>query len=193
MRVICISGSRKNYPQAGFLEILNELLDQYDPTDTVLLHGGAQGVDTWVSQAATRRTVPFHVAVMPALWDGVNRETAGPIRNNMMAQMADEVWCFRADEEFISPGTDNMRAVATHLGILTEYYVANENRIERPEDSQIELAFFDGAVSPPVPPAASPGLTTEEAAEATGGVFSRFLDSARMRREALADERAIRD
>jgi hypothetical protein len=76
----------------------------YDmPKGTILVNGGARGVDWDALNAALCRKMS--VIVLPAQWSTYNN-AAGPIRNGIMAKIADRGEGFRCAGR--SQGTDNM-------------------------------------------------------------------------------------
>jgi hypothetical protein len=83
---IAVIGSRK-FPSAHAVKAFVAALSH----DSIVVSGGAAGVDTWAEEAARDRglqTLVFH-----ANWDGFGRK-AGPIRNAEIIANADEVVAF---------------------------------------------------------------------------------------------------
>jgi hypothetical protein len=103
---IAVIGSRK-YPSAHAVKAFVEALSD----DTIVVSGGAAGVDTWAEEAARDRglkTLVFH-----ANWDGLGRK-AGPIRNAEIIANADKVVAFWDRE---SRGTLNALVQARDAGL----------------------------------------------------------------------------
>ncbi len=83
---IAIVGSRA-YPEPSAVQrFVSEL-----PAGTVVVSGGASGVDTWAEEAAYDRDL--QTVVFPADWERHGR-AAGPIRNAQVVDFADEVVAF---------------------------------------------------------------------------------------------------
>src|ERR1019366_3739515 len=83
---IAIVGSR-DYPHPEKVRALINNL----PADTVVISGGARGVDTWAEQAARARGL--EVIIFPALWHAYGKR-AGFIRNRQIVESADKVVAF---------------------------------------------------------------------------------------------------
>lgn len=92
-----------------------ELLENYSPNDTTVIHGGGRGADTLAGIAA--RLGGFHVQVFYANWDRFGL-AAGPIRNRKMLLEGKptEVHAFHGDLAS-SKGTSNMIGLAHKAGI----------------------------------------------------------------------------
>ncbi len=69
------------------------------PKGTVVISGGAEGVDSWAAKAARRRSLEV-VEFLPD-WKQFGRQ-AGLVRNTKIVEAADEVVAFHFDS---SPGT----------------------------------------------------------------------------------------
>jgi YspA, cpYpsA-related SLOG family len=103
---IAIIGSRK-FPSSHVVRAFVAGL----PDDSLVVSGGAAGVDTWAEEAARDRglqTLVFH-----ANWDGLGRK-AGPTRNAEIIANADEVVAFWDGE---SRGTLNALVQARDAGL----------------------------------------------------------------------------
>jgi hypothetical protein len=83
---VCVSGSREYRNLWKIEQVLRGL-----PPDTVILHGGARGVDAEADRVARKLGLP--VRVYPALW-GEHGKAAGPIRNRQMVQDCDILLAF---------------------------------------------------------------------------------------------------
>lgn len=83
---ICFSGSR-DYPALGQIDWVLETL----PPDTVIVHGGARGVDQYVEMAARNRG--FVTEVHRPDWEAKGR-AAGPARNREMISVCDYLIAF---------------------------------------------------------------------------------------------------
>lgn len=81
----------------------------------VLILGGAPGVDQAALEAALARGMS--VIVIPPQWDAYGR-AAGPIRNAIMAKLADRGTAFR--RYGVSRGTDDMSSRLRALGKAVE-------------------------------------------------------------------------
>jgi len=77
--IILFSGSR-HYIR-GSENIVNKILDEYNPRTDTIVHGGASGVDTTVGKLAKVRG--FKVIVVKADWK-THGIKAGPLRNQEM-------------------------------------------------------------------------------------------------------------
>jgi hypothetical protein len=83
---LAIVGSR-DYPN---LDEVRQFVDSL-PNNTVVVSGGAGGVDTAAEEAARKRGLG--VIIFPALWGAYGRG-AGFIRNKQIVETADEVVAF---------------------------------------------------------------------------------------------------
>jgi predicted Rossmann fold nucleotide-binding protein DprA/Smf involved in DNA uptake len=103
---IAIIGSRR-FPSAQVVKAFVAKL----PDDSVVVSGGAAGVDTWAEEAARDRGL--QTLVLHADWDGLGRE-AGPIRNAEIIANADTVVAFWDGK---SRGTLNTLVQAREAGL----------------------------------------------------------------------------
>jgi hypothetical protein len=106
---VAVVGSR-DFPNPDVVAAYVRLL----PRDTVIVSGGARGVDQWAEEAAQRyglQTKIFH-----ADWEGLGHR-AGPIRNAEIVAVADRLDAFWNGQ---SRGTLNtiLSAQAAGLSIL---------------------------------------------------------------------------
>lgn len=113
--VILCTGSRdfKNY------NMVIDVLLQYDPSSTTLIHGGAKGLDTIVDIVG--KLLGFTVRRYDADWSkGDKRE--GKWRNSQMLheEKPDKVIGWRS--KLNSKGTNDMLMKAGHAGIPHEIY-----------------------------------------------------------------------
>jgi len=83
---IAVVGSR-HYPSKEPIEKFIVGL----PQDTVIISGGAIGVDTWAEEAA--RAAALTVKIFHADWDGLGRK-AGPMRNAEIVKACEQVVAF---------------------------------------------------------------------------------------------------
>jgi hypothetical protein len=102
---IAIVGSR-DYPHPQHVtDYVNTL-----PLDTIIVSGGARGVDTWAEQAARRRGMT--VIVFKADWKTFGK-VAGFMRNREIIDAADSVTAFW---DLYSPGTKHSISTAREKG-----------------------------------------------------------------------------
>ena len=102
---IAIVGSR-DYPD---MDAVREYVRRL-PADTILISGGARGVDT-IAETEGRRC-GLQVVSIPAQWTQYGKQ-AGMIRNGLIVDEADKVVAFWDGK---SPGTKNMIKRARRLG-----------------------------------------------------------------------------
>lgn len=102
---IAVIGSRA-YPDLGAVTAYVRSL----PADTVILSGGAPGVDTSAASAAHQSKLRY--TIFRADWATYGR-AAGPIRNEQLVSEADRVVAFWDGQ---SPGTRNALSIAERLG-----------------------------------------------------------------------------
>lgn len=103
---LCISGSR-DFVNLHLVEQVLACL----PPDTVIIHGGARGVDMVADRAA--RKLGLAVEVFPAEWNKYGR-AAGMIRNREMLKRADKLIAFWNGK---SPGTRGAVEIAKELEV----------------------------------------------------------------------------
>lgn len=104
MKRIAVVGSR-DYPNLD--EVQQFVFEQ--ERDTVIISGGARGVDTVAVNEAKRLHMPYEV--YPADWSRGRR--AGMLRNHDIVAKADEVVAFW---DGVSAGTANTIQIATRVG-----------------------------------------------------------------------------
>lgn len=113
IKKIVVAGSRNynNYQQAErYIEFYTKgIAEKYT---LVFLSGGCQGADKLGEKYAKLKG--YEIQIIPAEWDKYGLK-AGPIRNEIMAQIADYVICFWDGK---SRGTKNM--------------ISNEIKYEKP-------------------------------------------------------------
>ena len=102
---IAVVGSRQ-FPRQDLISAYVAAL----PMGTVVVSGGAAGVDTFAAQAA--KANGFKVLIFYANWDGLGRR-AGPIRNAQIVEASDQVVAFW---DGYSRGTLNTVATALCQG-----------------------------------------------------------------------------
>ena len=78
--------------------------------DTVVVSGGARGVDTWAAEAAKARGL--EVQIFPAMW-GAYGKRAGFMRNKQIVEAADGVVAFWDGQ---SKGTQHTISLAKEAG-----------------------------------------------------------------------------
>lgn len=95
MKYILITGAR-DYPSDHLADAIDLALDEFEPTGTELVHGGARGIDTEISEAylSFLETYPEYqedtrVVLFRAEWDKY-KFSAGPIRNRQMVKYVTE-------------------------------------------------------------------------------------------------------
>lgn len=119
--LICGAAPRKKLGTPGWTdkEAIRRELSQYDPDDTVVIHGDAEGADRLAGEVAEE--LGMRVIPVPALWATQGRP-AGPIRNRKMLAMGpDEVLAFHENIE-ASSGTKDMVRIAEDAGIPTTIF-----------------------------------------------------------------------
>ena len=108
MRVL-ITGDRNGFDALSIEDAL-----RYLPLDTVIIHGGARGVDTLAGQIAEIRGL--EVNVVPADWKKLGK-AAGNIRNQqMLTRKPDLVLAFHRSI-WTSKGTKHMIEIARKAGV----------------------------------------------------------------------------
>lgn len=130
---VCVSGSR-NFPDLGMVENVLKTL----PKNTLIIHGGARGVDVEAGLVAKRLGFPTEV-VIPQ-W-GVHGKAAGPIRNREMVATADEFIAFW-DES--SKGTKSAIDFATQKGIPIRIVTPQDKKnaaLDSMNDHQLNQLF----------------------------------------------------
>lgn len=85
-RRVAIVGSRR-FPSP---DAVNRFVANL-PADSIVVSGGAPGVDSWAEEAA--RQHGLGIQIFAADWDGLGRK-AGPIRNAQIIAHADELVAF---------------------------------------------------------------------------------------------------
>lgn len=109
---ILICGDRYWRDKEAIAESLSLLAD----SNTVVIHGGAQGADSLGGEAA--KEFGLEVIVVPAEWDRYGK-AAGPIRNRKMLDMEpDVVLAFHSDLKK-SKGTKDCVKEAEKRDIMT--------------------------------------------------------------------------
>jgi hypothetical protein len=103
---VAIVGSRNYQHLQRITDYVNAL-----PVDTVIISGGASGVDKTAEWGAKLRKMT--IQIFPADWDA-HGKAAGPIRNKQIVESADRLVAFWTGE---SKGTRNSIDLATARGI----------------------------------------------------------------------------
>lgn len=86
------------------------------PADTIVITGGARGVDTIAFLASQARGLKTMVFL--ADWKRYGR-AAGPIRNQQMLDAASDLVAYAHDNLELSKGTRNMVSLARKAGVPT--------------------------------------------------------------------------
>lgn len=108
---IVVGGCRDFFDYSVVSHNLDELLKDYDSNDPiVLLSGHCSGVDQLTERYAKERC--HSLMLFPAEWDRYGR-AAGPIRNQAMVKMSDQVIAFWDGK---SRGTASLIRYAQKLG-----------------------------------------------------------------------------
>lgn len=113
---IAIVGSR-NYPDRDAVAAYIRKL----PADTVVISGGAKGVDTWVVDHASKRGLK--TIIVPAQWNLYGKR-AGYLRNRQLVEEADKVVAFWNGD---SPGTHHTINIADELDKPCEIITPHDN------------------------------------------------------------------
>lgn len=103
--VVAIVGSRDWLHPRQIRQVVDDLAD-----DTVVVTGGARGVDSWAARAARNRGLK--VIVHPAEWERYGK-TAGFIRNALIVDECDRLIAFQRNG---SRGTQNSIDLANRAG-----------------------------------------------------------------------------
>lgn len=106
---VAIVGSRRWPDPAVVRSAVRSFVDAL-PAGTVVVSGGAAGVDTWAEQAARRRGLA--VVVIRADWRRLGRR-AGYVRNAEVVERSDRVVAFW---DGVSPGTGHTVRIARRRG-----------------------------------------------------------------------------
>lgn len=118
MARLAIVGSR-GYPRP---DLVQQLVAGLKPT-TVVVSGGARGVDNWAEQAARKRGLS--VDIFPADWQQFGK-SAGYIRNRAIIDSVDGVVAFWDGQ---SRGTAHAIQLARKRGIWLRVYGIDGNKI----------------------------------------------------------------
>lgn len=108
---IAIVGSRSYANPSEVSDYVKSL-----PEGTIIVTGGADGVDSWAESAA--RTRGFEVIIYPADWRKYGRG-AGHIRNRQIVETCDKLVAFW-DE--VSPGTRSSISIASKAKKLEKVF-----------------------------------------------------------------------
>jgi hypothetical protein len=114
---VAIVGSRDYPDKQQVVDYVNNL-----PEDTIVVSGGAIGVDTWAEEAARERGLPEPI-IFPADWKRYGK-SAGFRRNYDIAKEADRVVAFTIG----SNGTADTINHARKLGKDLEIYLPTKKR-----------------------------------------------------------------
>lgn len=109
---VAIVGSR-DYPARRDVEAYVAAL----PANTVVVSGGARGVDTWAADAAIQRELT--VVIIRADWER-HGKAAGYLRNALVVEEADQVVAFW---DGTSRGTKHTIELARESGKLAHIYL----------------------------------------------------------------------
>lgn len=116
MKKVAIVGSRRWKNLSKVHEFVASL-----PPDTIIVSGGAMGVDSAATEAARRNGLPTKV-FMPD-WFAHGR-VAGFMRNSLIVDYADEVYAFHQEN---SPGTRDTIRKAEKAGKLKKVFLPNQS------------------------------------------------------------------
>ena len=131
---IAIIGSR-GFPAPDLVEAYVGSL----PEDTIVVSGGAQGVDGWAEQAARKRGL--EVLIFHADWRNLGSK-AGPIRNAEIVANSDQVTAFWDRK---SRGTLNTLVVANEAKLPMKIFDPHGNEV--PTDVAMQAAHELGVVA----------------------------------------------
>jgi hypothetical protein len=96
-------------------------LEDYDPSDWVVIHGGARGADSLAGRIAAQRG---HMVIrVPALWN-VWGNAAGIVRNNVMLDLGPDVVLAFHDDLARSRGTAHCVREAQRRGIPVRHFTS---------------------------------------------------------------------
>jgi hypothetical protein len=109
------------------------------PTDTVVVSGGATGVDQWAVE--TGAACGLQTVVYEADWKGLGRK-AGPIRNAKIVENVEELAAFWDGR---SRGTLNTIALAVRAGLTVKVFGAEGEAL--PLEWVLEQARQRGAIA----------------------------------------------
>lgn len=124
--VTAIVGSRNWHDRKAVFRVVDAL-----PEQSVIISGGAPGVDTFAAMATQQRIklgADLHFDVIPALWD-VYGKSAGMMRNGTIVALADRIVAFWDGQ---SKGTADTIAKARRAGKCVEIHYA-DGRVEKTE------------------------------------------------------------
>lgn len=114
MRIL-VTGGRDYKDESVVARALFEETAGLDPSDVIVIHGGAQGADTLAMRWCYLHGI--HAAAVPALWD-YYLHGAGPRRNSVMLLLQPDVVL-----EFPGgSGTQEMRLKAIQRGITVKRF-----------------------------------------------------------------------
>lgn len=95
------------------------------PLDTVIVSGGARGVDFWAAEIAKRRGMPPPVELF-AEWHRYGKR-AGPLRNQLVVDGCDILTAFLDISSLNgSPGTHDVVRRATYAGKLFKVFAPGD-------------------------------------------------------------------
>lgn len=117
--VVAIVGSRE-FSSPGLVRAFVASL----PPGTLVVSGGARGVDRWAEEAARARDDLPEPRIFPAAWrrpDGSFDPSAGFRRNRLIVAACDRLVAFWDGQ---SPGTENSIGQARDAGKLGHVYVS---------------------------------------------------------------------
>jgi len=123
---IMISGSRKLNDNNTYTQ-LEKALEHLTPT--LILHGGAKGVDTLAAQYATKHNLPQTV-IKPDYTKG--GKYAPLMRNTELVKLADKVICVYAADKIRQGGTGDTYRKAMKAGKLAAELIPEKNEITKP-------------------------------------------------------------
>jgi hypothetical protein len=109
------------------------------PQDTVIVSGGAEGVDSWSVEIG--RSLGMETLVFQPDWQRHGRK-AGPIRNAVIVGNIDELVAFWDGQ---SRGTLNTVALAAEAGLPTRVFDRTGNTL--PNEAVLEQAKLRGVIA----------------------------------------------
>ncbi len=115
---VLICGSRNVNPTA----LLDEIC-KYLPKGTVVICGGARGVDTCALNSANR--LNLIVLEFPADW-ALHGKAAGPIRNQQMLDQKPDLVIAIHEDESLGKGTLDMVTMARKAGVPVTIFIVED-------------------------------------------------------------------
>lgn len=114
---LIIAGPRDLYP--SYPQVM-KALEESGFEATVIISGGAKGVDTQAIKLARYRPLKLQLIVVEAMWQHFGK-AAGHIRNSLMAQIADALLVIKR-KGVNTAGTNNMMKQAVEMNLEVFVY-----------------------------------------------------------------------